>query len=160
VAGGAVRSESVLNSLQALAGNAPKKVLVHDAARACITTTMIEAVVAGSSEGAATLAHREPDTLRLVEGGLITGEIDRETIAGLETPQAFPYARILELHKAARGKDQIPDDTTLFTRSGEKVRVVYHDDSNMKITYPEDIFAAEGILYGRGWMDASEGDED
>jgi 2-C-methyl-D-erythritol 4-phosphate cytidylyltransferase len=36
---------------------------------------------------------------------------------------------------------------------------VYHDGCNLKITYPEDIASAEGILFGRGWQDVTEGDD-
>ena len=160
IAGGASRAESVLNTLRALAGNPPEMVLIHDAARVCITRAMIEALMQVVGDGVcATLAQSAVDTLRAVDNGMISGEIDRSTIACLETPQAFPYARLLELHESAKGSEELPDDTTLFTRAGEKVRVVFHDDYNMKITYPEDIAAAEGILFARGWQDASEGEE-
>jgi 2-C-methyl-D-erythritol 4-phosphate cytidylyltransferase len=160
VAGGAERSESVKNGLEALAESKPDIVLIHDAARACITKDMIEAALkAGALDMAATLAHPEPDTVRLVDTGFISGEIDREKIAGLETPQVFPYEKLLELHRGAGAHELFSDDTTLFHRAGGKVRVVYHEGSNMKITYPEDVFASDGILFGRGWQDASEGDD-
>jgi 2-C-methyl-D-erythritol 4-phosphate cytidylyltransferase len=134
-------------------------VLIHDAARACVTKEMVEAVLKAASDGSpATLAHPATDTLRIVDNGMIAGEIDRSKVAGLETPQAFPYAALLKLHESHQGVD-LPDDTTLFTNAGERVKVVFHDDINLKITYPEDIAAAEGILFVRGWQDASEGED-
>ena len=132
VAGGDVRSASVVNCLRALAANPPDMVLIHDAARACITKEMVEAVLKAASSGSpATLAHPATDTLRIVDNGIISGEIDRGKVAGLETPQAFPYEALLKLHESHQGAD-LPDDTTLFTVAGEKVKVVFHDDANLK----------------------------
>ncbi len=160
VAGGATRAESVRNTLEALRDDPPDMVMIHDCARACLTAEMLGLLLEASSDGiAATLAHPAVDTLRLIDNSHIAGEIDRKTIACLETPQIFPFGRILELHEQAAGNLQLPDDTTLLLRAGGTVRVVFHDASNMKITYPEDIAAAEGILFQRGWVDAEEGED-
>jgi 2-C-methyl-D-erythritol 4-phosphate cytidylyltransferase len=159
VAGGATRTRSVINALKAYAHSNLDRVLIHDAARACITDEMIQAVMKASQDGsAATLAQQVSDTLRQFSNGVITGEIDRNIIVALETPQIFPYAKLMELHATA-GNDKLTDDTTLFTRAGEKVKLVFHEGSNLKITFPEDIAATEGILYLRGWQDASEGED-
>ncbi|HDS31181.1 MAG TPA: 2-C-methyl-D-erythritol 4-phosphate cytidylyltransferase [Firmicutes bacterium] len=157
VEGGETRSESVFNALSALASDPPDYVLIHDAARPCVTPDMIDALL--ESESAATLAHPASDTLREVNMGTISGEIDRSDIINIETPQMFPYKKILELHKSGQSGGELPDDTTLFTRAGESVKVVFHDDSNIKVTWREDISAAEGILFGREWSDVTEGED-
>jgi 2-C-methyl-D-erythritol 4-phosphate cytidylyltransferase len=157
VDGGDTRAESVRNTLKAIRENPPDIVLIHDAARACVSIELIEDLIdISAGKFAAVPAHAAVDTLRMHDGDKITGELDRSNIACLETPQLFPYAKLLELHENASGGDEYTDDTTLFTRAGEDVKVLLHDDSNMKITRPEDISAAEGILYGRGWVDANE----
>jgi 2-C-methyl-D-erythritol 4-phosphate cytidylyltransferase len=133
--------------------------MIHDAARACVTAEMIKVLLKEGLNGtAASLVYPAADTLREIDGGIIAKELDRAKIAALETPQMFPFARILDLHQNSQGQE-LPDDTSLFTRAGHPVKVVFHDGINMKITYPEDIPAAEGILFGRGWQDASEGEE-
>jgi 2-C-methyl-D-erythritol 4-phosphate cytidylyltransferase len=160
VAGGETRSQSVINALKALTSESPDRVLIHDAARACVTSEMIEAVVKASEGGsAATLASAVADTLRIAKSGAIAGEIDRSEIAAIETPQAFPYKKLLELHAGSPAGNDLTDDTTFFTRAGESVKLVFHEDSNLKITFPEDLAAAEGILFVRGWQDASEGED-
>jgi len=160
VAGGATRAQSVLNVLQALRTDPPDMVMIHDCARPCLTAEMVRTLVDLAEDNtAATLAHPAVDTLRTVDNSRLAGEIDREKVVCLETPQIFPYSRILELHEQAEGNAQLPDDTTLFLRAGETVRVVYHEGSNMKVTYPEDIAAAEGVLFQRGWTDMSEGED-
>ncbi len=160
VAGGETRAQSVLNALRELKADPPDIVLIHDCARPCLTSEMISALFQASSGGkACVLGHPTVDTLREVEGDRIVLEIDRSAVAALETPQLFPYQRILELHEQSQGDEELPDDTTLFTRAGEYVKLVYHEGSNIKVTYPEDIAAAEGILFQRGWQDAGEGEE-
>jgi len=153
VKGGATRSESVINGLNALKNDPPDIVMIHDCARCCLNSGMVKKLVESVPENdGGTLAHPVADTLRLVEDNKISGELEREKVASIETPQIFPYAKITELHTGST--EASPDDTTLFTRSGGAVRVVYHDGSNMKVTYAEDVGAVEGILYNRGWVDA------
>jgi len=160
IEGGASRAESVFKALSSLKDNPPDMVMIHDCARPCLTADMIKSLLDVTRDGtAATLAHPAVDTLRILDNSHIAGEVDRETIACLETPQLFTYGRILELHEQAEGNARLPDDTTLFVRAGETVKVVYHEGSNMKVTYPDDIAAAEGILFQRGWHDVSEGED-
>jgi len=158
IPGGETRAGSVFNALRKLNDNPPDRVLISDSARICLTPEMIDLLVKASEESgeAATLAHRATDTLRNTDNSVITEELDRSNVACIETPQFFPYAEILELHEKTVGSGDVPDDTTLFTRAGKKVHVVYHEGSNMKVTYPEDIAAVEGILFSRGWQDAGE----
>ena len=165
VEGGEMRSISVRNALNELADDPPDMVMIHDCARACISPDMVEMMLESSKSIArdaiigATLAHRSVDTLRIESDGYIAAEVDRESIACIETPQLFPYNRLLELHETCDESECPPDDTTLFTRAGEKVRLVFHEGCNMKITYPEDIGMAEGVLFERGWLDANEVEE-
>lgn len=160
VPGGETRAQSVLNALRELKSDPPDIVLIQDCARPCLTSAMVAALLNASSGGrACVLGHPTVDTLREVEGDRIVLELDRSAVAALETPQLFPFQRILELHEQSQGDEELPDDTTLFTRAGETVRLVFHEGSNMKVTYPEDIAAAEGILFQRGWQDAGEGEE-
>ncbi len=160
VPGGKTRSESVVNALRAFDDDPPESVMIHDCARACVTSEMIRNLIDQTPEGCGgTLAHPASDTLRVNESDQISGEVDRSKIACIETPQLFPYAKLVELHKGAAG-DVPTDDTTIFSRAGEKVQLVYHDGINIKVTFEEDIYACEGILDSRGWQDASEEDED
>ncbi len=163
VAGGENRHDSVLNSLRAFADDPPEMMLIHDAARPCITSEMVVCLIADIDVGhAAALVHPATDTLREVRDGLIISEIDRTKIAGLETPQLFPFNEILELHESLSEtgtKGGVSDDTSLFTGAGKPVKAVFHDGNNIKVTYPEDIASVEGILYSRGWVDVADEEE-
>ncbi len=160
-AGGETRSASVYKALNALRSDPPDWVLITDCARVCLTDEMIGQLldIALKTSQAATLAHQAVDTLRIINDNRIKDEVDRSVVACIETPQIFPFERLLDLHDQADHEGILPDDTTLFTRAGETVHIVYHERSNMKITYPEDIGAVEGILFSRGWQDAEEGED-
>jgi len=157
VPGGAVRSESVFHCLTALRLDPPDLVLVHDAARPCVSREMIELLLNESAGSPATLGSAVVDTLRNFDSAWLAGELERSQVVALETPQLFPFERLLQLHESSN--EDLPDDTTLFTRAGEKVKVVFHRASNIKVTFPEDVAAAEGILFARGWQDVSEGED-
>lgn len=159
VEGGMRRKDSVLNTLRFLRDNPPDMVMIHDAARPCITAEMIESLAdISGGKHAAVLAQKAVDTLRSFSGDTLSGEIDRSEIVCLETPQIFPFRPLLELHEN-HGSGDLTDDSTLFTRAGETVKVVFHEDNNMKVTFPEDIGAAGGILFSRGWTDITEGED-
>ena len=165
VEGGDTRSCSVRNALNALDDDPPDLVLIHDCARACLTPGMVDLLLKVAANHdisetiGATLAHQSVDTLRIINEDRIAGEVDREVIACIETPQLFTFSRLLELHETCTESEIPTDDTTLYTRAGEVVKVIYHDDRNLKITYPEDIGVAEGVLFQRGWQDDSEGED-
>jgi 2-C-methyl-D-erythritol 4-phosphate cytidylyltransferase len=72
VVGGAERSDSILNGLEAAKEFRPEIVVVHDAVRPFVTPERISAVIARAREiGAAILALPATDTVKEVEDGLI-----------------------------------------------------------------------------------------
>src|SRR5262249_38283682 len=92
VGGGAERSDSILNGLEAVAALKPEIVAVHDAVRPFVTPAQISAVIAKAREvGAAILALPAVDTIKEVEQGLIVRTLDRRRIYRAQTPQAFRY---------------------------------------------------------------------
>src|SRR5215813_1900214 len=92
VNGGAERSDSILNALEAARELRPEIVAVHDAVRPFISPEKISEVIARAREiGAAILAMPATDTIKEVENGLIRRTIDRRRIWRAQTPQAFRY---------------------------------------------------------------------
>src|SRR5215468_2224412 len=151
VQGGAERSDSILNALEAAKEFQPEIVVVHDAVRPFVSTEHISAVIGRAREiGAAILALPATDTIKEVENGLIRRTIDRRRIWRAQTPQAFRYDLLLRANEEARA-DNLPsalmtDDASLVERLGEKVAVVEGLASNIKITTPEDLALAEKFL--------------
>lgn len=135
-AGGARRRDSVESGLRAC-GHA-RYVAVHDGARAMITPRLIDRCVA-AAEGAAGAICAVPsqDTIKEVDGGLVTGHPDRARLWAAQTPQVV--LRQAWLDAAAAGDDDETDDAAMLARLGLECVVVEGDIENLKVTRPLDL---------------------
>lgn len=142
VPGGKSRQESVLRGLEALNQNAPDYVLIHDAVRPAVSREDIAAVISALNPlGGIILGKKIADSLhKSDDGGQILSSVDRDKLWAAETPQAFPFAKILELHRKAQ-KDGLAftDDAALATHYGLAVKFIPGTSDNFKITYPQDL---------------------
>ncbi|MDR2220450.1 MAG: 2-C-methyl-D-erythritol 4-phosphate cytidylyltransferase [Methylobacillus sp.] len=148
--GGATRAETVLNGLEAIHAQvrADDWVLVHDAARPCLTHAMLDVLLAELSDDAigGLLAVPVADTLKR-EGA--DGRVDHtEPRAGLwraQTPQMFRY-ELLRRALRATGAQASTDEAQAVESLGHAPRLVMGDGHNLKVTYPEDRVIVELLL--------------
>ncbi len=146
--GGATRQDSVRLGLAALAGLAPKRVLIHDAARPFVSGDLIDRVLAGlDSHPGVIPAVLVADTLKRVEDGAISGTVDRAGLWRAQTPQGFRYADIVAAHADLAGRE-LTDDAALLEAAGLAVGIVEGTERNFKITSKDDMERAEGLLSG------------
>lgn len=144
VAGGETRSASVLAGLQTLEGQADH-VLIHDAARPCVSRTVIDGVIAAlGDEVAAAPAIPVVDALWRSAGGHVSETVSREGLFRAQTPQGFHLSHILAAHRAH--PDGAADDVELARRAGLRVAITAGSEDNLKITVREDFARAERIL--------------
>ncbi|NRB33901.1 MAG: bifunctional 2-C-methyl-D-erythritol 4-phosphate cytidylyltransferase/2-C-methyl-D-erythritol 2,4-cyclodiphosphate synthase [Rhodobacteraceae bacterium] len=148
--GGADRAGSVRNGLDALAAVAPGKVLIHDAARPCVSQEVIASVIdALDHHDGAAPGLPVTDALWTGTKGLVTGTRDRSGLYAAQTPQGFRYDALYAAHKSHPGG--AADDVQVARDAGLDVAIVPGHADNLKITTPEDFARAEHIL--RGQMD-------
>lgn len=150
--GGANRADSVLNGLDYLADKAHDLdwVLVHDAARPCVTQSSIEKLcddLADSNVGGI-LAVSVSDTLKQVANkNEIQNTIDRSFLWQAQTPQMFRYKLLRDcLTQSIANKETITDESSAIELCGYKPHVVEGRNDNIKITRPDDLLLAEFIL--------------
>lgn len=149
VAGGAQRQDSVRNGLEALAGDPPDLVLIHDAARPLVDAGTISAVIAALADHPAALAAVPvADTLKRGEHGVVSGTVDRNGLWRALTPQGFRFQDILAAHRAAAGL-ALTDDAAVAEHAGLPVALVRTNEENFKVTTPEDLDRAERIVMSR-----------
>ena len=150
IQGGASRQQSVLNGLEALAGNPPDLVAIHDAARPFVRGAEIEACLAAASvEGidGAVLGIPLADTLKRVgDGNAVTETVPRRDLWRAQTPQVFRFAPLLAAHRAAAPlaaaeATALTDDAAVAERAGLKVVMVAGSEDNRKITTAEDLLS-------------------
>ncbi len=147
-AGGDTRAASVLNGLEALKGQGITRVLIHDAARPCVSQDLIHAIEQSLDVAeAAAPALAVTDALWTGQNGMVSGTQDRSGLFAAQTPQGFRYDAILAAHLAHPG--QAADDVEVARHAGLEVRIVPGAAENIKITVPQDFARAEAILNTR-----------
>lgn len=148
VAGGTTRAASVRAGLEALVAHTPDIVLVHDAARPVIPPGTIPALLAAlESAPGAIPAQPVSDTLKRGADGRILETVPREGLFRAQTPQAFRFDALLAAHRA--GDAGATDDAALLETAGLPVALVPGAESNVKITWPEDLARVEAHLAAR-----------
>lgn len=147
VDGGATRALSAKRGFEALSEDVGI-VAVHDGARPLTTEKIVTNVLETAEKyGAAIAAVKSKDTVKIVENGFIKGTPCRDCVYSAQTPQAFTR----EIYKSALNGDleAATDDASLVEKLGIAVKIVDGDYTNIKITTPDDLLAAELILKER-----------
>jgi 2-C-methyl-D-erythritol 4-phosphate cytidylyltransferase len=154
--GGASRAETVRNGLTVLAASYAEDswVLVHDAARCCITpramNTLIDRCLVDPVGGL--LAVPVADTLKAVAEhtgpARVARTVPREGLWQAQTPQMF---RLGALRAALAGASlaSITDEASAMEAAGHHPLLVMGEAANLKVTLPQDFIMAELILSQR-----------
>ena len=149
VEGGTQRYWSVRNGLNAIIST--DYVLIHDAARPCLTVKSIEqSIVEVMKSGACTLGVPVKDTIKVVDEscmGIATPP--REYLWQGQTPQSFFYEDIMKAYRRMEQEmnTDITDDTMIMERYlNKKTKLILGDYRNIKVTTPEDLLMAEIFL--------------
>ena len=152
VTGGASRGDSVLNALDALPAGNNRWVLVHDAARPCVTLSDIERLiqkVIGSSCGGI-LATPVVDTLKQTSHGKIVKTIARDLMYQAQTPQLFAVDTLVAaINKAHQQKLTITDEASAIELEGIMPIIVEGSPRNIKVTVNSDLALAHYYLQNR-----------
>ncbi|MFZ5807226.1 MAG: 2-C-methyl-D-erythritol 4-phosphate cytidylyltransferase [Verrucomicrobiota bacterium] len=138
IEGGIERQDSVFNGLQQATS---KYVLIHDAARPLLTSSMIEKLLEQARKtSSAVCAQRATDTVkRATEEGIVRETLNRSEIWLMKTPQVFERAMIAEAYAyIQKNKIQITDDAAAVEQMGKPVHLVDVESFNLKITRETD----------------------
>ncbi len=143
----------MLNTLKFLEGRVARDdwVLVHDAARPCILTELVEQFLdeVGDDQVGGLLAVPLADTLkRADELQRVSETIPRTGLWRAQTPQMFRYGM---LRAGLEKKPKATDEAEAVESTGyNSPRLVQGESTNIKVTFAEDIQVAEMILERRG----------
>ncbi|MBV6624068.1 MAG: 2-C-methyl-D-erythritol 4-phosphate cytidylyltransferase [Rivularia sp. (in: Bacteria)] len=151
IKGGSTRQESVYNGLGALPAQA-EQVLIHDGAR-CLATPNLFNSCAETLGKASGLIAAVPvkDTIKVVnENNIIQSTPNRQQLWAAQTPQGFDVKLLKQCHQQAVSNGwEVTDDAALFEKCGLDVLIVPGEETNLKITTPQDLAIAEFILKNR-----------
>ena len=156
VAGGITRFHSVKNALAKVPDHAV--VGIHDGVRPFVSTALIRRMYDQVSGGCPALIPVLPctDTLKALQR--VTGEDgvsrletlpgiepDRSILFGAQTPQVF-RADVLKAAYSQPFNTAFTDDASVVSRNGTPLAYIDGERLNLKITTPDDLILARGIL--------------
>lgn len=148
VGGGDRRQDSVLEGLKQAPEGFDGVVLVHDAARPLVEVPLIDAVARAAIEGGAALPVLGlVDTVKRVRDGRVVETLDRAELGAAQTPQGFRFPLLVRAYEEAfRDRVTLTDEAMAVERLGARVMAVPGSARNRKITTPEDLAWAEGLV--------------
>jgi len=153
VAGGALRADSVLAGLEAIEAADDEWVLVHDAARPCVSRAEIDALLdaVADDEVGGLLAVPLADTLKREAAGRACETPSRDSLWRALTPQMFRLGVLRAALQAARAAGRSPtDEAQALEWQGRQPRLVAGSALNLKITTAADLLLAAAILSQHG----------
>lgn len=149
--GGALRADTVRAGVEFLLGeglvNGDDAILVHDAARCCVSPFDVERLIdlGGGRPGGAILAKPATDTMkRADENGFIDRTVARDGLWAAQTPQMFPAQTLLDALRAAG--PNATDEASAIEQANLRPLLVEAFGENLKVTRPQDLAAAARIL--------------
>jgi 2-C-methyl-D-erythritol 4-phosphate cytidylyltransferase len=159
VSGGKERVDSVLNGLHALNEEKYPWVLVHDAARPCVShhdiSELITQCLTHNSGGVLATPVRDTmkrgyvasdkrDSLKKI---LIETTVEREQLWHALTPQLYKTAELTNaIEQALAKKLTITDESSAIEQANLPSLLVAGSSENIKITHPDDLLLAEFYL--------------
>lgn len=145
IEGGATRAESVFNGLKQVENEENTWVMVHDAARPCLTHQDLDKLIAIENEHGAILAIPAVDTIKRANHlQRIQYTEERSQIWLAQTPQFFPAHLLINALQQALDKGlTITDEASAMELQGFHPQLVHGKSSNIKVTHPEDLVLAE-----------------
>jgi 2-C-methyl-D-erythritol 4-phosphate cytidylyltransferase len=154
VIGGSERALSVHEGLRSLRVDESAWVLVHDAARPCLSAQEVESLLQtlANDPVGGLLAAPVVDTLkRADEAGRVEETVHRDRLWRALTPQMFRYGILDRALQQAHDRGvAVTDEAQAVEGLGLQPRVVAGSPDNIKITLPEDLRRAERILMEQG----------
>jgi len=144
---GPERQDSVRNGLDKLPSIC-EVVVIHDAARPCITREAVSRVIDdGVRYGAAILATPVKSTIKESDdGSFVSRTLIRSKLWEAQTPQVIKVPLLKEAFSKLTKGSIVTDDASLIEESGGKVKLTLGEYTNLKVSTPDDLSLVEQIL--------------
>ena len=146
VSGGITRFHSVQNALRYVGDD--DVVAIHDGVRPLLRRSLLERLFAAVEEFPAVIpAVPVVESVRKAadEEGLVSERVDRTGLMLVQTPQVF-RADTLKAAYRQPFSPSFTDDASVVEASGGRVKIISGDRINIKITTPEDMEFASGLI--------------
>ena len=141
VEGGSERQYSIYNAIKKIENT--DIVIIQDAARPFLKDKYIEEslkILNDDCDGAI-IGVKCKDTIKIIdENGIVLKTPNRDSLIMVHTPQTFKFEILKKAHQMAEKKNILTtDDASLVEMIFGKVKIIYGDYDNIKITVQEDL---------------------
>lgn len=145
VGGGATRQESVYNAITKTHSDIA---IIHDGARLMIKDKYItECIKEMDNFKGVSIAVKSKDTIKITDDdGIVKETTLRKNTWVIQTPQCFDRKSLIEMHEKYMNDETVTDDCMLMERSGNAVKLIEGEYSNIKVTTYDDINLIKGYL--------------
>lgn len=145
VIGGKTRQESVYNALVKTESDI---VIIQDGARMMIKDKYItDCINEMDNFKGVSIAVKSKDTIKITDdNGIVKETTFRKNTWVIQTPQCFERKTLLKMHEKYMGDETVTDDCMLMERSGNPVKLIEGEYSNIKVTTYDDLSLVRGYL--------------
>jgi 2-C-methyl-D-erythritol 4-phosphate cytidylyltransferase/2-C-methyl-D-erythritol 2,4-cyclodiphosphate synthase len=145
ILGGDTRTASTIAGLWKASQIGCDSVLFHDCARPFVSADVISRVIEEVNKGKAVAAALPcVDTVKGIHGDIISSHLDRSAMISMQTPQGGPVAMFADAFSKVH--EPCTDDMEVLSKAGYTTGWVMGNESNFKITSPEDLARARSII--------------
>ena len=146
VVGGDTRKASVNLAMKVSSG--ASVTLIHDAARPCVSSNLIQRVLDKCQLAHCVIPAVElTDTVKQIKDGQVVKTLDRNSIKRIQTPQGF-NTQLLQQALTLTNTNDVTDEALLIEKMGKTIEVVDGDQKNIKVTTPQDWELLNLYLFG------------
>lgn len=142
---GKTRQQSIYSGLQALDGIALENdiVIIHDAARPCVTEQIITDCIGGATEkeGAMPVITVKDTVYYSKDGKYIAGLLNRDELFAGQAPESFRYGKYYRIHREMTDEEieMIRGSSEIAYKKGMSIKLIPGWEGNFKITTLEDL---------------------
>ena len=154
VPGGAVRNETIMNAIEYIevkyGANDDTILVTHDAVRPFVSYRIIEENIRSAKKNGAcdTVVPATDTIIESLNGKTINAIPDRRMLYQGQTPQSFRMLHLKEFFMSLSEEEKaiLTDACKALVLRGESVALVRGEESNIKITYPQDMRIALALI--------------
>ena len=149
---GQSRTETVRKALNAVAEryagqHPPQQIAIHDGVRPLASAELLaQCCKQGGEMGAVLPVVPVVSTLREIHVQGSSRTVDRNLYREVQTPQVFPFTTLLEAYQKWPVNQEATDDAQVWESMNPAPALIPGERSNLKVTTPEDLKWAEGLL--------------
>lgn len=146
------RQESIYNGLKVANEIAKDEdiVIIHDGARPHLSDKIISDCIIGATEkdGAMPVISVKDTIYQSYTGEKVDNLLNRDQLFAGQAPESFKFKKYYDIHNSVSEKEisETRGSTEIAFRHGMNISIVDGDESNFKITTPEDLDAFQAIL--------------